>query len=135
MTSGPLWVQGMRVLPRPTRVVDAEGRQWAGYTLEQSKKLLELDDELYSLRLRENIWGGLEQGYKGQISLLREVMAKQEEKYDLLNHRFLDKSTLLDRTIEEKNQYKYRRSFALFGGRAGLLGSLLGIGLLALAVR
>lgn len=97
--------------------------------MDQAKKLLEYDSELYHLRLQKDIWGEARDGYQGQVDLLKEIISKHEERYDLLNHRFLDKSKLLDQTIEEKNQYKYRRSFALFGGRSFLVSGLLLLGL------
>lgn len=119
----------LRVLPTPTPIRDSSGRQWAAYSLEDAKKLIVLDDELYSLRLQKEIWGEARQGFEGQVTLLREILAKEQEKYDLLNARFLEKSTQLDLTIEEKNRLKYRRNWALFGGRSTLLTAVATLGL------
>jgi hypothetical protein len=109
----------MRVLPSPVPVRDS----------------LILDSELYTLRLQKEIWGEARQGFQGQVDLLKEIVSKQEEKYTLLNDRFLEKSKLLDKTIEEKNRYKYRRSFALFGGRATFMSGLVLLGLGAIALK
>lgn len=129
MTSGVLFAEGFRALPTPTRVIDAQGKQWAGYDLAQAKQLMVLDDELYSLRLQKEIWGEVRKGYEGQVGILKELIAKEEQKYELLNVRFQEKAVTLDKTIEEKNQYKYRRTWALFGGRSFFLSGLLLVGL------
>lgn len=119
----------MKVLPVPTPVQDSQGRQWAGYTLDQAKQLMVLDDELYSLRLQGGIWQEARRGYKGQVSLLKQLLTKEQEKYALLDARFLEKSRTLDLTIEEKNQLKYQRRWALFGGRSSFLASLALVGI------
>ena len=118
----------MKVLPTPHRVVDAQGRQWAAYDLDQAKQLMVFDDELHSLRIQRELWLGIDVGWARQVLLLRELLDKEKQKYDLLNARFLEKSQLLDLTIEEKNRFKYRRSWALFGGRSTLLTALATIG-------
>ena len=134
MTSGRLRAEGFLVLPAPHPIFDAKGNQWAGYNLDQAKQLLTLDDEMYSLRLQKDIWGEARKGYEGQVVLLKELLVKEGQKFDLLQARFDEKAKTLDKAIEEKNQYKYQRKWALFGGRASLLPALLILGLGAASI-